>query len=171
MKYTPNTKHQSGVVLVISLIMLLLLTMIGVTSMQVTALEEKMAGNSKDKNTAFQAAEAALRDAEIDIRTSGRISGVTGMTNTCTNGLCFFAGATISNIWEDTAKVANATSYGTFTPAANIAGLSAQPEYLIVGAKFWPPGASSWKYIYTTTVIAQGGLNTTRTILQSVYAP
>jgi len=60
-----NKTQQSGVVLVISLIMLLLLTIIGVTAMRVTGLEEKMAGNSKDQNVAFQAAEVNLRDSEV----------------------------------------------------------------------------------------------------------
>jgi type IV pilus assembly protein PilX len=63
-KHLVSAKHQSGVVLVISLIMLLALTLIGVTSSSVTGLEEKMAANSKDVNLAFQAAEAALRDVE-----------------------------------------------------------------------------------------------------------
>ncbi len=65
----PHLTHQSGVVLVISLIMLLALTLIGVTSSSVTGLEEKMAANNKDKNLAFQAAEAALRDAEASLTT------------------------------------------------------------------------------------------------------
>lgn len=64
MNFPLYKNRQSGVVLVISLIMLLLLTLIGVTSMRVTGLEEKMAGNSKDKNVAFQAAEVSLRDSE-----------------------------------------------------------------------------------------------------------
>jgi type IV pilus assembly protein PilX len=62
---------QSGAVLIISLIMLLLLTLIGASSMQTTTLEEKMAGNMRDRNIAFQAAESALRDAEQDIRGIG----------------------------------------------------------------------------------------------------
>lgn len=60
-------KHQSGVVLAICLIILLVLTLIGVTSSNVTGLEEKMAANTKDVNLAFQAAEAALRDVETNI--------------------------------------------------------------------------------------------------------
>ena len=55
---------QAGVVLVISLIILLLLTIIGLFAMQTTALEEKMAGNLRDKNLAFQAAEFELRVAK-----------------------------------------------------------------------------------------------------------
>jgi Tfp pilus assembly protein PilX len=63
-KQVVTAKQQSGVVLVISLIMLLALTLIGVTSSNVTSLEEKMAANTKDMNLAFQSAEAALRAAE-----------------------------------------------------------------------------------------------------------
>ena len=71
-KHLVIAKHQSGVVLVISLIMLLALTLIGVTSSSVTGLEEKMAANSKDINLAFQAAEAALRDVETNLQTKKR---------------------------------------------------------------------------------------------------
>jgi type IV pilus assembly protein PilX len=62
-----NRKGQVGVVLVISLIMLLLLTIIGLSGMQTTVLEEKMTGNSRDQNLAFQSAEAALRAGETKI--------------------------------------------------------------------------------------------------------
>ena len=39
--------------------------MIGITSSSVTGLQEKMAGNNKDVNLAFQSAEATLRNVEI----------------------------------------------------------------------------------------------------------
>lgn len=55
---------QQGAALVIALIFLLILTIVGVTSMQSTTLEEKMAGNVRDRELGFQAAEAALRDGE-----------------------------------------------------------------------------------------------------------
>ena len=57
--------YQSGAVLIISLVMLLLLTLIGTTSMQSTSLEEKMVGNMRDQNIAFQRAEAVLRAGEV----------------------------------------------------------------------------------------------------------
>lgn len=59
-----HNKKQRGAVLIMSLIILLIMTIIGVTAMQVTVLEEKMAGNLRNKSLAFQAAESALRDAE-----------------------------------------------------------------------------------------------------------
>ena len=55
---------QRGAVLIISLIMLLLMTILGITAMRTGLLEEKMAANSRDQTLAFQAAEIALRDAE-----------------------------------------------------------------------------------------------------------
>lgn len=61
------SKRQAGAVLVISLFILVVITLIGVSAIQTTTLEEKMTGNMRDHDLAFQAAESALRDAEINI--------------------------------------------------------------------------------------------------------
>ncbi len=58
---------QQGVVLVISMIMLLLLTMIGTSSMQTAGQQEKLSRHYKDKYSAIQAAEAALKAGEAKI--------------------------------------------------------------------------------------------------------
>lgn len=55
---------ERGTTLVVSLIMLLLMTLIGTTAIRNTVLEERLSGNLLDQSLAFQAAEAALRDAE-----------------------------------------------------------------------------------------------------------
>jgi type IV pilus assembly protein PilX len=55
---------QRGIVLVTGLIFLVILTLLGITALQSTILEEKMAGNLRDETLAFQAAEAALRSGE-----------------------------------------------------------------------------------------------------------
>ena len=60
-------RKQRGAVLIISLMFLVLLTIIGVSGISSTTVEERMAANSRDHETAFQAAESALRDAEIDL--------------------------------------------------------------------------------------------------------
>lgn len=60
-----NTKaRQNGAVLFVALIMLLLLTIIGLTSIRGTSLQEGMAGNLREVNLSFQAAEAGLRAGE-----------------------------------------------------------------------------------------------------------
>jgi len=50
--------------LLVSLVFLLLLTLIGISSMQNATLQEKMAGSLTWRNTSFQAAEAVLRIGE-----------------------------------------------------------------------------------------------------------
>jgi type IV pilus assembly protein PilX len=51
-------------VLVTTLIFLVIMTMLGLASVQGNSLQERMAGNSRDRQLAFQAAEAALREGE-----------------------------------------------------------------------------------------------------------
>lgn len=62
-----SSKRQGGAVLIVSLMFLVILTMLGVTAMSGTTMEERMAGNTRDAALALQAAEAALRDARRDI--------------------------------------------------------------------------------------------------------
>ena len=60
--------RESGAILVISLLLLLVMTLLGIAAMQTTGMEERMAGNTRNINLAFQGAEAGLRDAEDRIR-------------------------------------------------------------------------------------------------------
>ena len=62
---------QQGIVLIISMIMLLMMTLLGVTAMKTALMEEKMAGNTRDATLAFHAAETALRDAEVWVANQG----------------------------------------------------------------------------------------------------
>ena len=55
---------EKGAVLLVALIVLLLMTIIGISSMRGTSLQERMAGNMRDQNLAFQSAETAMRQAE-----------------------------------------------------------------------------------------------------------
>jgi Tfp pilus assembly protein PilX len=67
--------RQHGAVLFISLIMLVLLTLIGITAMQVTLLQERMAGGFRVQHQAFEAAESSLKEQRqqlnIDTNSSG----------------------------------------------------------------------------------------------------
>ncbi len=92
--------RQRGAVLVISLLILLIMTLIGITGMQTSVLEERMAGNYRDIALAFQASETALRDAESRIRDS--IDGLTGFSDACTDGLCDATSETIAKYGKTT---------------------------------------------------------------------
>ena len=74
-KPLPTTNApQEGFVLIVGLVILGLLTMLALSSMRDTTMQEKMAGASRDSGLAFQAAESALRDAE---------NCITGTTANC----------------------------------------------------------------------------------------
>jgi len=53
-------KQQQGAVLMISLILLLVMTVLGLSTMNTSVMQEKMAANSQNINTTFQAAESAV---------------------------------------------------------------------------------------------------------------
>jgi type IV pilus assembly protein PilX len=73
-----HLRRQRGAVLVVRLMILLIVTMIAAGSMRGTILEEKMAGNSRDRNLAFQAAESAVREGEILIENVASLGGFSG---------------------------------------------------------------------------------------------
>jgi type IV pilus assembly protein PilX len=64
MKNHSLRNRQSGVVLFVALILLLILSMIGVTVARMQTVEERMARNENSRQLATQAAEAGLRNAE-----------------------------------------------------------------------------------------------------------
>jgi type IV pilus assembly protein PilX len=73
---------QQGAALFVSLMMLILITILGVTGVRLVSLEEKMAGNSYDRNLAFQSAEAALIEAEQYIKEHKTVLTTTAVCTT-----------------------------------------------------------------------------------------
>ena len=61
----PQRRQQSGAVLYVALIMLVLLALIGIVAMQVASLQERMSSNYQSTNMAFQNAEAGVREREL----------------------------------------------------------------------------------------------------------
>lgn len=120
-----SRRQNTGVALFISLVLLLLLTIIGVSAVQTTTLEVRMARNEHDSLLAFQAAESALRDAEaaLDLVTS-----TVDFTDAGANGLWTVADLgdpdrwTLGGVWDG----------GQSAPATtNIDGVSTQPRYIV----------------------------------------
>lgn len=69
--------------LIVALIMLLLVTLMAVSGMRGTSLEERMAGNLRDQNVAFLAAEAALRAGETRV---GKLNTLDTSESPCPSG-------------------------------------------------------------------------------------
>lgn len=59
-----SIEKQGGAVLIVGLIMVLLMTIVGLAAIRGSGLQEIMAGNVRDRNVAFQAAEGGLSAAE-----------------------------------------------------------------------------------------------------------
>jgi len=174
MLYSPcSKKSQSGVVLVISLVMLLILTLIGVTGTQVTSLEEKMAGNSRDKNLAFQAAETALTLAENSLVPPNVLPA---FVNAGTGG--FYSNATGVDLSDEALKSA---AFWRNNPVATSGAIAlgngiAAPQYIIQEM----PSVCSNPTIgcppkpvlptFKITVRATGGTTSSVVVLQSFFS-
>lgn len=85
MERTMTLGFQRGVVLIICLIFMLIMSVIAASAMQSTTLQERMAGNARDTNSALQAAEAALRAAERVLQSAspGTFNGSNGRYQQC----------------------------------------------------------------------------------------
>jgi type IV pilus assembly protein PilX len=70
------TRNERGFSLIVSLMMLIVIIILGVSGAQMSVNEERGSRNDRDRQIAFQAAEAALKDAEYEIY------GATGVTCT-----------------------------------------------------------------------------------------
>ena len=115
-----NIQTQSGMTLVVSLIILVALTILGVTSMQSTRTEISMAGNLRESGIAFNAAEAGLSNAEKFTSNSGSKSAFTDPTK----GL-------YGEDDEDPDYHADATWLAARNATTSLPHVSAQPQSII----------------------------------------
>lgn len=169
--------RQGGAALIISLIFLVLLTLIAVSAMQGTILQERMAGNTYNRMLAFQAAEAAL---------SAGVATLSGASLPTGTGVYMNTSALPSANYVSTQDWVNifpwstgATTYAT----ASFSPLVAQaPQYVIerltttkpstctaggVQNITWGPGGSLGYYRITARGV--GGTSNAVVILQEIY--
>lgn len=121
---------ERGAALVMALIILLVLTLLGVSAMSTTVLEEKMANNAKDRNLAFQAAESALLDGEQWV--NGLLSKPPFPNNN--NGLYLpysCAGGAQIPVWDCANWSATASGAGVVIYAGSLQNVGAPPKYIV----------------------------------------
>lgn len=70
--------RQKGSALIVGMLLMIVLTLIGITTMRTTRLETMMATNAKESAIAFEAAEAAQRDAAELIEGSASVAAFNG---------------------------------------------------------------------------------------------
>jgi type IV pilus assembly protein PilX len=164
-----HSSKQQGMALVISLIMLLLMTLLAISSMNTTVLEEKMAGNYKDRNMAFQAAEAGIRAGESYLRTTTVLaafdSTTPGLYQPTQSGLPRWEQVVWTSIGGDVRQY-----------LGSLSNVAAPPVYIIeellpvndTGGSLEAGVAAESRY-YRITSQAVGGTDTAFVMLQTTY--
>ena len=180
-----RARAQRGLSLITTLLFMVAALVLGVSVMGVNVMQERIIGNTRDRDFALQAAEAALRDAEQDV--SVNRPDRSAFSATCVAGLCIpptqrsplpatAALPVDKQPGFDWATTANVRTYGQFTAAAALPGVSQAPVYVVemlgnlgptgsVVLGTPPTGAG-----YRITVRASGARAETVVFLQSIYA-
>jgi type IV pilus assembly protein PilX len=167
-------RRQNGAVLIISLFILLIMTLVGITSMSTTSLEEKMAGNMRDKNIALQASEAALEDGEGWLASLG---SEPSDATTCGSPPCDVWALNILPSLADQSAIwwqSNAREYGT-AGTKDISDVNTDPYYVVEAQAYVrdnldagqnPPTGRNF---YRVTARGTGGSDDAQAVLQSTY--
>ncbi len=144
-----SRRHQQGAALVIGLIILVVLTLIGVQAMRTNIVQERMAGNMRERNVAFQAAEAALRVGEA---TGPFLTSNVALANPAT--------------WDGTGSAGSIAGFddGVAGPPVYQVG---PPQYVRVGLTL----PAEFRYIYPVTARGLGGQQTSVVVVQSAFEP
>lgn len=168
-RYIRRQSLQRGSALIIALVFLLALTMIGTTAMQGTSQQEKMASNMRDRNLAFQAAEAALRAAENAVLNNGITAPSDGPP----------PGPMDDQNWRNNApRQLGAGAFSVAPNAISLAGISNQPllfiEDLNTNLLNCCPGGSVAVGCptcddYRITTRAEGGTTDAVVVLESIF--
>lgn len=119
-------QQEKGAVLVVGLVMVLLISIISVSAIRGSNLQEGMAGNMRERNLAFQASESALRVGESlvsDKVTAPLMTNSQGLyTDTYITPTTSILTFTEAN-WKDTARVKTTT--------LNLQYVSREPTYIV----------------------------------------
>lgn len=116
-----------GAVLIMGMLFLLVLTILGATTMNSSSVQEKMTQNLRDSSLALNAAEAAIGEGEkwLAAQTAPPTPVTTCTQNPCTVWALGLGGQTIQNTeqWWGT--------YGRPLSTNDFKGVYSQPRYLI----------------------------------------
>lgn len=189
-----RSKHR-GFSLITTLILLIVVTVLGVGASQMVLLSERSTRFDRDMQIAFQSAEAALIDAEFDIRgpntsTSQRMASfsatsevgfIDGCGTDTSRGLCSPAAAGQKPVWysvdfTDESTGAKTAKFGDFTGRTLSTGTSGirpemPPRYIIEVIPDNTPGssASAQKTLFRVTAMGFGPRKETQAVLQMIF--
>lgn len=158
-----KARRQSGVVLPIVMILMVILGVLAVSGMDDTAMQERMAGNLRDREVAFQAAESALRMGEGLIQANRSIA----------EGNLDVSGAEAA-VWDGVTPEPSGTRTGLYGGDDRIR-LALDPVYYVgpplllrINPGETPP---QFRQIFPVMSRALGATDSTVVILRSTFEP
>jgi type IV pilus assembly protein PilX len=168
-----RSRTQRGVSLVVVLLLLLVVTLLGLAAMRGTLLQERMAGNVLARGQVFQAAEAALREAEIYAATKPIPPG-----SGCVDGVCAMPKAGAAPVWQANGFWNNAANYRAASGSSADSELKyvvedygqSESEDCTASVDMSSSPCTNAKQVYRITVLSQAPQNGAKVMLQSTYA-
>ena len=172
--------REGGAALIVAMVLLLVLTAMGLSGMRTANMEEHFAGNLRDQNLAFQAAESGSRSAEDWL---GQQTTKPQPVASCASPPCDlfeftalvdgdFADQSIS--WWKT----NGRSYVAPSGSSDLPHLSKQPLFIVEEMSRYKTGESlvigtgdknDWTYAYRITTMGSGGSQYSNAVIQATY--
>lgn len=146
--------RQKGLVLAITLLLLMVITVIGVSSMSASTIQLNLSRNSHLQHGSFQNAESTLRLAEVawDQKLSRCLNDISDCAEDITPPIVDH----VHSIDWDSAAGVNSTPYGKYVV-----------EYL--GSRPVPGEGAMFIRLYRLTARGESPDSSARTVLQSIY--
>ncbi len=168
-------KRQRGAVLIMALLLVMVLTILGVSAMQGGVMEERMAGNAHDHHMAFQSAESGLRDATAWIDT---LTARPKPDATATGGIYEIGvlGDDLLDYTFDWVTMGRTYGTGTGNHPSDFSYHSAAPIYVVEETDFVrdmvdteSTALGTGVYYYTVSSIGYGGSTTSEAVARTVW--
>lgn len=196
-----NPQRQAGVSLIVVLLILVIVSILGVAGIQLAMMGERGTRNDRDMQLAWQAAEAALMDAEFDIEGLPAASpakrnaifapghtDIARFTQGCGTsghsiGLCALNEGDAKPAWlavDFTAAghAGPAAEFGEFTGRVFASGAmgiqpARAPRYVIepIPDPLTSRTRAQGRYVYRITAMGFGPNEETQAVMQSIYRP
>lgn len=126
---------QKGVVLIVGLVMVLLISIVALAAIKGSSLQEAMTGNARDRNIAFQAAEAGLSQGESIVN-----EDLVAVAPVCpTANVCMLETTPAASVlfYDDTAWTNNSAVTNMSLPTES------QPTYIVEELPLYRPDDGS----------------------------
>jgi type IV pilus assembly protein PilX len=192
---TNRDKNQRGASLLMVMMILVIVSILGIGGLQIAIMSERGSRNDRDSQMAWQSAEAALQDAEFDMRGPGTSTRQASFSNSIKSEFVEGCGASNSGnskglclpaisgkpVWLTTDFVSSTsptTEFGDFTGRTFYTGTSGarpskKPRYMIEvlddPETFSDLSLGKKKYVYRVTAMGFGPRDDIQTVLQMVF--